>query len=65
MLTRRKSNGQREKAPSKSDRILDELMEDIVDSDDLFGEDGLLKLLKKRMAKRFLEAEMTDHLGYE
>ena len=47
--------------PSKIDRLLDELMEDGVDAEDLFGEDSLLK----RMAERILEAELTDHLGYE
>ena len=53
------------KNPSKIDRLLDELMEDGVDAEDLFGEDGLLKRMKKRMAERILEAELTDHLGYE
>lgn len=52
----------RDKKPrSKIDRLLDELVEDGVDAEDLFGEDGLLK----RMAERILEAELTDHLGYE
>ena len=41
------------------------LMEDGLDAEDLFGEDGLLKRMKKRMAERILEAELTDHLGYE
>ena len=40
-------------------------MEDGVDAEDLFGEDGLLKRMKKRMAERILETELTDHLGYE
>ncbi len=53
------------KTPSKIDRLLDELMEDGVDVEDLFGEDGLLKRMKKRMAERILEAELTEHLGYE
>ena len=53
------------KTPSKIDRLLDELMEDGVDAEDLFGEDGLLKRMKKRMAERILEAELTEHLGYE
>ncbi len=53
------------KSPGKIDRLLDELMEDGVDAEDLFGEDGLLKRMKKRMAERILEAELTDHLGYE
>ena len=53
------------KSPGKIDRLLDELMEDRADSDDLFGEDGLLKRMKKRMAERILEADLTDHIGYE
>ena len=53
----------RERKPSsKIDRLLDELMEDGVDAEDLFGEDGLLKRMKKRMAERILETELTDHL---
>jgi len=52
------------KSPGKIDRLLDELMEDGVDAEDLFGEDGLLKRMKKRMAERILETELTDHLGY-
>lgn len=56
---------QRKQEPSKIDQLMDALLEDGVDADDLFGEDGLLKQLKKRMAERILEAEMTDHLGYE
>ena len=52
----------RDKKPaSKIDRLLDELMEDGVDAEDLFGEDGLFKRMKKRMAERILEAELTDH----
>ena len=56
---------EKEKPSSKIDRLLDELMEDGVDAEDLFGEDGLLKRMKKRMAERILETELTDHLGYE
>ena len=40
-------------------------MKDGVDIEDLFGEDGLLKRMKKRMAERILEAELTYHLGYK
>jgi hypothetical protein len=48
----------RERKPSgKIDRLLDELMEDGVDAEDLFGEDGLLKRMKRRMAERTLEVE--------
>lgn len=50
---------------SKIDQVIDALLEDGVDGDDLFGRDGLLKQLTKRMTERMLQAEMTDHLGYE
>jgi len=33
--------------------------------DDLIGENGLLKQLTKLVVERALEAEMTEHLGYE
>ena len=56
----------RDKKPaSKIDRLLDELMVDGVDADDLFGEDGLLKRMKKRIVERILEIELTDYLGSE
>ena len=55
----------RKQEPSKIDRVIDALLEDGADADDLFGQDGLLKQLTKKMAERMLEAEMTDHLGYE
>jgi transposase-like protein len=55
----------RKQAPSKVDQLVDALLEDGADANDLFGQDGLLKQLTKKMAERMLEAEMTDHLGYE
>ena len=53
------------KPPSKIDRLLDELIEGGVDAENLFGEDGLFMRMNKRMAEWVLEAEFTDHLGYE
>ena len=55
----------RKQEPSKKDVLIDELLKDGADADDLFGPDGLLKQLKKRMAERILDTELTDHLGYE
>lgn len=55
----------RKPEPSKIDQLLGELMEDGADAEDLFGQNGLTNQLKKRMAERILEAELTDHLGYE
>ena len=42
-----------------------ELLKDVKSSDDLLGQDGVLKQLPKSLVERMLEAEMTDHLGYE
>lgn len=34
-------------------------------AEELLSDSGLLKDLKKRLIESALEAEMTDHLGYE
>ena len=49
-----------------SDEAIDELLgnTNIKTQDDLFGKDGILKQLSKRLMERLLEAEMTNHLGY-
>jgi transposase-like protein len=45
--------------------LLDELLKDVKSSDDLLGQDSVLKQLTKDLVERMLEAEMTDHLGYD
>lgn len=45
--------------------ILDELIGNAKTQDDLFGKDGVLKNLSKRLIERMMQAEMTHHLGYE
>ena len=50
---------------SKQDTLIDELLEDLSDPKDILGKNGLLKQLTKRLVERTLEAELTDHLGYE
>ena len=45
--------------------ILDELLKNYKSPEDLLGPGGLLKELTGALAERALEAEMTDHLGYE
>ena len=50
---------------SKQDALIDELLQDGHDAKDILGNDGLLKQLTKRLVERTLEAELTDHLGYE
>ena len=46
-------------------KIIDELLKDYQTPDDLIGKKGILKQLTKSLLERALEAEMTDHLGYE
>jgi putative transposase len=46
-------------------QLLDELLKQVDNPEDLFGKDGLLKELTARLVERVLEAELTDHLGYE
>ena len=45
--------------------MLDELLKNYKDPDDLIGKNGILKQLMKSLLERALEAEMSDHLGYE
>jgi putative transposase len=48
-----------------TDELLDALMKDYKKPEDLIGENGLLKQLTKKLLERAMQAEMTDHLGYE
>lgn len=50
---------------TKEELLLDELLKDYSDPKDILGEHGLLKELQKRLVERVLEAELTEHLGYE
>ena len=45
--------------------LLDSLMKDYKNPEDLIGKNGLLKQLTKQLLERAMQAEMTDHLGYE
>ena len=54
-----------DKSSKISDSILDDLLIDCKNPEDLLREDGLLKLLKKRVVERMLQGELTHHLGYE
>ena len=47
------------------DEVLDELLDGYEKPEDLLGDDGLLKRLKKALIERALGAELTVHLGYE
>ncbi len=44
--------------------LLDELLASVENPQDLMGEDGLLKQLKKALIERAMNAELDDHLGY-
>ena len=45
--------------------VLDELLADYERPEDLLGEDGLFKQLKKALLERALGAELSQHLGYD
>lgn len=45
--------------------LLDELIKDCEKPEDMLGQDGLLKRLTGALVERMLEAEMSEHLGYE
>jgi Flp pilus assembly pilin Flp len=55
---------QDESGPIKPEH-LDELLSGYEKPEDLLGEDGLFKQLKKALLERALGAELTHHLGYE
>jgi putative transposase len=54
---------------SDRDRIPDELIDQLLATyekpEDLTGETGILKQLTARLIERAMQAEMTEHLGYE
>ncbi|MBK9386660.1 MAG: IS256 family transposase [Planctomycetes bacterium] len=56
-------------APKDKDRIPDELIDQLLSGykkpEDLTGESGILKQLTARLIERAMQAEMTEHLGYE
>src|ERR1700752_3882722 len=45
--------------------LLDQLLANYEKPEDLTGENGLFKQLKKGLIERALGAELTEHLGYE
>ena len=48
-----------------SKEVLDELLKDYKGPEDITGPEGLLKQLTKALIERAMDAEITDHLGYE
>jgi len=53
----------------EKDDLIEKLLEDIdfskLKPEQITGESGLLKQLTKRLVEKAMNAEMTDHLGYE
>lgn len=47
------------------DEVIEELLQGYSSPQDLLGEEGLFKELKKRLLERALGAELSEHLGYE
>src|ERR1700754_3761914 len=45
--------------------LLDQLLANYEKPEDLTGDDGLFRQLKKALIERALGAELTEHLGYE
>lgn len=54
----------KKKQPDKIDKLVDELTQDAT-AEELLKDAGLFKKLKKRLVETALEAEMTNHLGYQ
>jgi putative transposase len=52
-------------AQTMRDEVIEELLQGYSEPQDLLGEEGLFKQLKKKLLARALGAELTDHLGYE
>ena len=48
-----------------SDELLDALLSGARTAEEIAGPDGLLGQLTRRLLNRALEAELTEHLGYE
>ena len=51
--------------PELSDELVDELLAGARTAEEIAGPDGLLGQLTRRLLNRALEAELTEHLGYE
>src|SRR5207249_11219387 len=46
-------------------KLIDELLSNYKKPEDIIGENGLLKQLAKAVLERALEAEISEHLGYQ
>ncbi len=52
------------KPATKTDALIDDLLQACETPEDILGEHGLLKGLTKRLVERASQAELTNHLGY-
>ena len=52
----------KKKEPNRVDDLLDELLEDCHSPEDILGETGLMKQIKKRLVERALAGELNHHL---
>lgn len=48
-----------------SNDLIDQLLKDYKTPEDILGENGLLRQFTKAILERAMQAELTDHLGYE
>jgi putative transposase len=51
--------------PVIKEEILNELLASVSSPEQLLGKEGLLKQLTSRLVEKVLQAEMTEHLGFE
>src|SRR5690242_10022541 len=51
--------------PAIKNEIIEELLKSVSKPEDLLGSEGLLKQLTARLVEKALQAEMTQHLGFE
>jgi len=47
------------------DEVIDELLKGHTTQEDIFGQNGLIKQLTKRILEQALKGELTHHLGYD
>ena len=48
-----------------NDSLIDELVKNCKPADDVFGSNGIVKELTKRLLEQILGAELATHLGYD
>lgn len=46
-------------------KLIDNLLKDYKTPEEILGDNGLLKQLTKAVLERAMQAELTEHLGYE